>query len=392
MRLLHISSYGDRVPCGIADYTQDLIQSLNGADIIQEVFILPVSSYTNEKIFDRLYLEMIEKSKAFDVVHIQHQFGFFRSGKTYIQTLIDFFKLLRDLKSKKVFVTFHTEPLFYRNSIKRKNTKFKRFLYRLKLRYQWKVLLALCKKMAEKEKDKYHFIAHNGLTENSLSSLGFPRECIHNIFLPVKIIKNKETSDYFKKILKKFKKENDILIGIMGFLEVHKGILELLEALSNLPKNYKLVLCGGQRLGHESEFLESVRKKICNTPLLKDRVLITGYIEEVHVHYCLDFIDIFAYPYHNFFASSSAAIGFACQAQKPIIASRIKCFEEIANAYKCFVLVNSHTTYELAAAIERVMDDKQKANELVNNVQKFVAENHWEVAGEKFSKYYQGIH
>lgn len=392
MKLLHVSSYGDINPCGIADYTQDLINSLNDKDLIQETFVLPISTLSHDKkSFKKIYSQIIEKSKSFDIVHIQHQFGFFLERKNYIQTLIDFFNLLRNIKSKKVFVTFHTEPLFYKDKSKKKRSKLKKIFYKLKEKYLWKKLLRICKQMMQKEKIKYNFISHNQLIKNSLLSLGFHNENIHHLFLPVKMIKNKEEASCFYDNLKKFKNENSILIGIIGFLEEHKGILELIEALKVLPRNYKLVLCGGQRLSYDSSFLERIRAKIHNTKLLKNRVFITGFVNEAHFHYCFEMIDIFVYPYHGFFASSSAAIGFACQARKPIITSKVKCFEEISNVYKCFELVNCHTVYELANMIQKVAEDENRSNELVNNVQKFLTENQWETAGQKFMNYYQSI-
>ncbi|PWU06164.1 MAG: hypothetical protein C5B43_02240 [Verrucomicrobia bacterium] len=393
MKILHVSTYGDVVPCGIADYTRDLMESLEGKGIIQDNFVLKVSTFTHaKKEYEKLYAEIIEKSKEFDIVHIQHQFGFFRTGKHYIDTLMGFFKFLEKLKAKKVFVTFHTEPLFYKNFVKVKKTKFKRFIYRLRLNYQWKKLLSLCKEMEEKGNGKFNFVAHNELVTKSLLTLGFSLKCIHQVFLPVKIIQNRaiETS-YFQEKIKNFKKENEVLVGIIGFLEAHKGIGELIEAVRVLPRNYKLVLCGGQRIAGDSQFLETVRKQIYTNVFLKNRVLITGYVPEGELHYCFDLIDIFAFPYHGFFASSSAAIGLACQAQKPIITSRIKCFEEITKVYNCFEMVSAHTSYELADAIQRISSNKEKAKELVSNIRKFVDENHWEVSSQKFMSFYQKV-
>lgn len=389
MKLLHVSSYGDVNRCGIADYTQNLFESLNNYSIEQEFYVLPVSTYTGDKkIFKKIYAEIIEKSKNFDIVHIQHEFGFFRRKSNYFGTLIDFFKFLQNIKSKKVVVTFHTDPLYFNNHIKQKKSKIKNFFYKLKLKYRKNKLLQFCQKMMKNESNRYHFIAHNKLIENSMLSLGFCSESICKISMPIKIIKTKSESLYLDEKLKELKEEKDILIGIIGFIEVYKGILELLDVLEILPENYKLVLCGGQRLGH-SQFIETVRARIHNNNSLKERVLITGYLDEGHLHYCFDKVDLFIYPYHDFFASSSAAIGFALQAKKPIITSRVKCFEEIAQVSKCLELVNCQNKYELSAAIQRIIEDRDKNKELVCNIQKFVEENHWDRAGQVFLESYQ---
>lgn len=389
MKILHVSSYGDIETCGIADYTRDLIGSLQNEEISQKVFTLPVSSYKekDEKALNEIYGEIIKESEGFDIVHIQHEFSFFVIKKNYNLTLIAFFKFLRGLKSKKVFVTFHTDPLFYKSHPRKERSGLRKLVYKLKSKYQWKVLRYLCKKMGN-EKGKYNCIVHNRLIKNSLLKLGFPKESLHITFLPVKIIKTKTYFPYLHETVSKLKKENDVLIGIVGFIDSYKGIMELLEALKLLPSNYKLILCGGQHSGGTSKFLNILLKKIHKTEQLLDRVLITGYLEEEHLHHCFNLIDIFAYPYHAGFTSSSAAIGLACQSGKPIITSKVETFKEIAKVYQCFELINCRNVCELMQAIKRINEDKGRSSNLVVNTKRFVTENSWEAAAHKFLNYY----
>ena len=83
MRVLHLSTWNR--PCGIATYCGNLVRSLDSLGIRNDVYPLEPHlwrTYTTGDIAD-LQADITEQARRYDVVHIQHEHGFFGHAISY---------------------------------------------------------------------------------------------------------------------------------------------------------------------------------------------------------------------------------------------------------------------------------------------------------------------
>jgi hypothetical protein len=111
LSVLHVTTWG--VMCGIADYAEAIVSSLSGLrGVTNEVFKIDPSvlrALDDEAVVAH-YKGVLEKALLVDVVHIQHEFSFFRGLGSEIVGIYCFKGLLESLLAmgKQVVVTFHS--------------------------------------------------------------------------------------------------------------------------------------------------------------------------------------------------------------------------------------------------------------------------------------------
>ncbi|NBX26555.1 MAG: hypothetical protein EBQ99_11020, partial [Planctomycetes bacterium] len=112
-RVLHISTWG--VPCGIATYAGNLVAALERLGVAGDVFPLDPHAWQHYLPGDveRLRGHIVERARAFDVVHVQHEHGLFGLAKGARGSARNYGRILGDLLAagKPVVTTFHTAPL-----------------------------------------------------------------------------------------------------------------------------------------------------------------------------------------------------------------------------------------------------------------------------------------
>ncbi|MEL6322157.1 MAG: hypothetical protein AAFQ57_16150, partial [Cyanobacteria bacterium J06626_14] len=111
MRVLHLSTWKEM--CGIAGYASDLVQELDALGIENEVF--PINrrdmQYMSLEEINRHFDAFCDKAEGFEIVHIQHEHGFFCGPHPFRNSVFIFGKILERLRKsrvKHIIVTFHT--------------------------------------------------------------------------------------------------------------------------------------------------------------------------------------------------------------------------------------------------------------------------------------------
>jgi glycosyltransferase involved in cell wall biosynthesis len=395
MKVLFLSTIGDS--CGIATYTTNLIKGF-AKDVTCTQFPLPnrneLASYCTDQV-DTLFTDFINMCDDFDVIHIQHEHGLFYGVGDESDAVCQFGKIIQSLvkKQKKVFVTFHSEPVFFRtwlDVIKRRDG----FLPTLMMRTLSKIWKKKVSRWFTKKYPNVTAIVHNIKSKGEFIKSGFD---VAN----VKVISHGVIS---RKIpFKEIRPKQDIInLTIFGFLSAYKGYHAAIRALQLLPENYRLICMGGRHpnsSGSEYDdilFFAADRDRETNEHklplnLVYDRITITGFVDEEDADIWHKKTDICLAPYDDRTLSGSGALTWSLTSGRPVIACNIPAFQAINNEYNCMQITAVQAHHELAWAIKKVVNDVKSQRVLTHNANKYCIDNSWEVIAKQHMNLYESV-
>lgn len=394
MKILHLSTWKER--CGIATYAEQLVDSLNQLGISNEVY--PVDrmklSYSSLKEIKDHYRTFCESAKAFDLIHIQHEHGFFHGSYPFNVSIKIFSLILANLKKTKkpVFVTFHTEPA-YLSLESENNVEVSTGPTGTELRVvnpqnaglKSKIALRAKKYVAQsqwqmsiskffQEGSQFRAIVHSKKSRLQLIKSGFAESSIHIIPLAFPERKRDFGTQDVQLVKKKLGfAEKSTVLSIFGFVSRYKGYEVAIQSLRHLPDNVVLAIIGGphpEAAGSEKaldDVFKSIELASIEDPTIAERVIITGYVDTDKLNEFHLATDICLAPYLPSSISASAALAWALTSGKPVIASNIPAFKELNQAANCLVLFQPTAHRELAWHIERLTQNAHIQEELVNN-------------------------
>ncbi len=132
------------------------------------------------------------------------------------------------------------------------------------------------------------------------------------------------------------KKSEKFVISSYGFFLPHKGLIELIDAISILVKSgedVSLQLVNAQYPITDSELLINEAKKRVDMHRLNDRVhFYIDYLPEKDSLLILAQSDLIVFPYQNTGESASAAVRFGIATGIPVAVTPIPIFEDVADA------------------------------------------------------------
>jgi glycosyltransferase involved in cell wall biosynthesis len=342
IKVLHYSTHNE--DCGIGKYNEQFIAAMKvtSNDIVYNEYF-PYSPNTTKFMthdeFSKVLAEFKEQLSSFDILHIQHELSFYKHDE--LDRVVDAARSLH----KPVIMTIHTAP----------DAQYK---YPKRLGYSAHSFASYIREIrAAREFTRIHIVpirkadlilVHNTATEDNLIKHGVGAEKIRIITLPVPNISFDDKSTEIKKALKH--KDGDVILASVGFISATKGVKAAVRSLKYLPDNYKLALVGGiHPSGGGEEYLDEVSDLIIKLGL-KDRVYITGYVDEdKRLNSLIQECDVCIYPYDNKYYKyvSSAALNNALANDKPAITYPTRPFIEI-NKDETIAICKSANYYELA--------------------------------------------
>jgi len=352
IKVLNLSTHDE--DCGIGKYQEDFVRLLKDDTSVESVFYA-----TSPNIIRTLYGGALEDElhkfrnelKAYDVLHIQHEFGFFHDDGEGLGEFVDIAKELH----KKIVITIHTAPSLVYHPVIRGGGSVRAVAGYYKRLYKNKQIL---KKRLKPFLGADKIITLNPHTTRELIELvGVSPDVIHQTMIPVEL---NHVPDGDKGILRQTMdaKSEDIILATVGFLSDKKGTDAAIKSLSFLPKNYKLAILGGI---NPVSGRPEVYDRICDLVVelgLQDRVYISGYISDDRVHdQLVSGADIALYPYDPDYyrLASSAAVNTAINNQVPVISYPAESFKEINRRIQGAITVTaSPNYYELVRAVKAI--------------------------------------
>lgn len=396
MKVVQVSTW--KVPCGIAGYTEKL--TANMLDYGIQCDVIPIErdllKYMAKSEINQYFKSIVARLSTYDIIHIQHEFGFFAGAydlDTSISIFSDFLSKLLKLQ-KLVFVTFHSEPSFFEES---SQGSVVRIAKKKLSESKWKLLVS----RLFNSKSNLNAIVHTKNSRRIFIDSGFKPNKIHILKQGISSIPILDVSQDQKTNIKKELgfPANAIILSMFGFISHYKGYITALRALQNLPKEYQLIIIGMPHPYGNDKTLDNIIKIINSSqsnPMrsdnLDERVKLTGYLELEELNKYYGVTDFCLAPYEpETQLSSSAAITWALASGKPVVASRIRAFTEINEEASCFHLFTPGSARELAYQIQSLSTNQDLQNKLVSNALGYCKENLWIKAVEAHIQLYQSF-
>lgn len=365
MKILNFSSHYE--DCGIAKYQENYVNELQSLEGVESVFFKYSPYQTremNEGEFDTVINLLRKDIQAYDVFHIQHEFGFYRGSQ--LARLVDTAKEA----DVKVVVTYHTSPDLI--IIKKPLTGLgPRSIVKYLKSYRHNRILSDMHIAPLVRSDAV--IAHNEYTAGQLKAYGVPEESIVLIPHPTyPITKPKKTTLIAESL---DKKDGDVILSTVGYIHRFKGVTKAIKALSYLPNNYKLAVLGGVKSDSNDQKLYDEIADLVLKRGVSDRVFISGVVDsDDDLNSYIRETDISLYPYDSKYYKgvASGGLNLAIANERPIIAYPVETFKETNTEIGQLVFTRSDSYYELAREIKNIDTEEQ-----TKRIRKYAEVNSW---------------
>jgi len=395
-------------PCGIAGYTADLKRALDTRTQLRtEVIRLPKAEiqFATETRIREILKALAEQASA--VAHIQHEFSFF--GQTYASSCVNFSFFLKNLKSKKIVITFHSLPIKNDSTVEKirlaVRRRFGALFNKTKEQRAWNLVVRTINSL------KVICIVHDDRSALQLVNSGISESLIKVVPLGVNEMLTPSLSREEAKSLLGYKPD-DVLVGLFGFVAAYKGPDIACDAIAALPPNFKLAIVGGRHPENQSDGAmsliaskifgnfgrENARKRRQSAALGIDatksesiasgKVRLTGYLPRADIDIYRTACDIFVAPYREVNLSSSAAITWALSSRRPLIASGVDAFLDIARKYNCMMVIGQEQPSELAWAILKLNSDKALQEDLLREAERYCTDRSWNSVAARYAELY----
>ena len=169
---------------------------------------------------------------------------------------------------------------------------------------------------------------------------------------------------------------NAIIIGMFGFVGRYKGHDIALNVLASLPKNYKLLIVGGQHPEDRSEYFNYLLEQIEELGVV-DRVQITGWVSQEEAEAFLGRTKICIAPYREVGLSGSGALTWLLKSNRWIVVSKIDAFLPLLRTMPGIASTAEGSTNALKWAIETLAAKEFESSPVKKQIEDYVNSNSW---------------
>jgi glycosyltransferase involved in cell wall biosynthesis len=355
--------------CGIADYAQALTAALAPHAEIATVPLLP------GRLSPAATVAAGRRLSRNDVAHLQHTYSFFGvDALTYTVAIRLLFASIR----KPAVLTAHTVrvqgPPRYAGGLGSR-------LANAVGAPDWHDV--------ETFKRPQAVIVHAALHAERLAARGVSRDRIHIIppGIPARTAVDPADVAAFQRRFALPAQAQ--IIGVFGFLESGKRILDLMEAVAGMPKQVLLLVAGGPRLpSHENAVgeLGSAADRLG----MGDRLRITGYLEADTVPVALEAMDVVSVPYGTD-QSVSYSLHRALGQFRPVVAFDLPTFRETQERGGCLRLIPGDNPALLREALASLLEDPSMRSMLSAAAQAYAERASWAAAASRTIQVYHAV-
>lgn len=366
MSVASVSTFNSR--CGIAEYTASLFESMDGRavpylladdnvvpiDPDLEVLVDRVWTHDRRQTTDRL-LAALSRSDA-DLVHIQHNFGFF--------TVAELGRIIRqEVPKRPTVATFHrTAPLAVGDGFEALGD------------------------IAEALRSLDAIIVHQETDRKRLDAIGVSGNVeVIPIGTEQHVEVEVEAARHRLRI-----PTTSFVIGVFGFLLPHKGMLTLLRSVAILRDHgidaRVIATCALHPDPSSPVHRDEVLGEIDRLGLQAVVNLDTDFLEINEIHRRLGAADVIVMPYDQTNESASAALRTVLPLGRALVASAITIFEDIENVVPTVPSPVDPTA--LAALLEDLWADPAGRDDVAARVRAHAEATSWSRAGARTLEIY----
>lgn len=199
-----------------------------------------------------------------------------------------------------------------------------------------------------------------------------------SLFPRIEPLKTDYTPDEIKKYRNRFNlNDSDFVIGFLGRVVYEKGIEYLLEAvplLENRIKNFKLLIGGDYQTVRGGSVYNQLKQKI---ELLKNRIVVTGFIPESEKSLFFNSLDIFVLPSIDPLEAFGIVQVEAMSCGVPVVATSLYGVREIVTNTKFGYLAKPKSAEDIADKIFLTYQNKAKLDQYKNEYLKYYSDRIW---------------
>ncbi|MCD6503073.1 MAG: hypothetical protein DRN30_00005 [Thermoplasmata archaeon] len=383
MKVAYITTYPP-TPCGIAEYTSYLIESLRNVCGGSEIYVFSDKDFKNtdqyigrfgEVIipsfqrgvskYDHL-IKLIKENGPFNVVHIQHEYGIFPSSAKFI-------KLIENLKkyADSVLVTLHT-------------VYHKSYEYQERVKHQIELLKAVDA-----------VVVHSSLQEfELLVQIEDPRK-LYRIPHGTKIneyIGKITRDDVVQELNLSGVNDEDFLITSPGFLRIDKGLDVLVRAIEIVNQRYdvRLIISGIEQGKYSEKIFEFIK---VDGRIPKYLTFIHKFLSKEELEKLLAIVDLIVMPYRSRPGkfSVSGILHLALGSMKPIIGTRTDRLVELYEIAPDLVIRVPDDPKEIAKKIIDFMENRKEYEVYVDILKEYALATSWEKTAIKHVNVYKEV-
>ncbi|MBB6693251.1 glycosyltransferase [Cohnella xylanilytica] len=297
--VLHITENYPPFHCGVGDYVSKLITYERKSGIRSYVGMINGQA-DNTTVFavdtkaKRKYLKDLIKKINPDVLHFHIAYSphkIIKNGLSY-----DLLPYYSKSNNRKIILTYHQYPNWTigLKALKRKDISLVNII---RIPIDW--CAGLLYKAFHK---KIHSVVVVDDTYSKLMSRRV-REKIEKIDIPSNINKREVSNKEIENFKSKFKMNSGKWIGFFGFLFKEKGFEDLIEVVKKT--NYNLLYVG--EIVPDNVYRKRILERIENENL-KERITVTGYLEEEEVPVAIRSCGAFVLPFISGYSTKNGSL------------------------------------------------------------------------------------
>ena len=391
MRVCFISTYFPQ-SCGIASYTHCLAEAMRSSDPSLQVTLLaeglsqeqPNSLFRVAGVFSRegdypAQVMKHVKTLAPDILHIEHEYGIFGLDNRFFWLLVQ----LRDLGVRTVVTlhTVHTRLSFHAGCTR---PHMRRLLRKVDIeKYQHRIGELVDLVIVHQENSIRQVLLRQGLSPRRVVTVPHGTRVL-------------EAIDAHKaKAALGVETDTPLILAFGDPFKLSKNLLVLIEAFRRVKARIpsaKLWLGGYVRFPMPQALAYKTRcLRLIEAHGLGDSVIFTDtMVPEEQVPCVLAAADVGCFIYDEDTHSSSGALHLAMGLGKPVVASRIAKFQELAEVSD-EVLVNPRSTGELYRLLTRLLLDEPFRLYIEQRVRSYAQRTAWSSVARQHTAIYDRL-
>jgi glycosyltransferase involved in cell wall biosynthesis len=360
MNIAMLTSVGER--CGIAAYTRALVEGLRTLPDTT-VEIVPISEGKQPREHYVAQAESLNAS-GIDVVHIQHEHSFWGGIMPGKSAYWD----LRYLIKKPVVLTAHT-------------TYSLAELLRVKSErrpHKWLAKQLLLRNTAYRDSiESAPFvtamtIVHTAAARRELVARGANPDNVQ--IVPAGVPPAAVAPTGGAAFRDRFGLQGRRVVTIFGYIAPNKGYELALEILPRLPDDVALVIAGGARTAGEEPYADQLRARITASGLA-ERAIVTGFLSDADVAEAMEASDLVLAPHT--WATGSYSVTLPLTHGRPVLASDVDCFREIAGRMDCIELFTAGSADDFERKLGLLLEDRTRRKALAATARAYAERFAW---------------
>lgn len=178
----------------------------------------------------------------------------------------------------------------------------------------------------------------------------------------------------------------DNVVLFVGTITPRKGVVDLVEAVANVPDDAQFVLIGNTDL--EPGYVDDVRETIASEGV-EDRIILIGFIPEEHLLAFYSLADVFVLPSYE--EGSSIAVTEAMAAGLPVVGSKIDGIKQQVDHGVHGLLTPPGDTRTLAKNLSCLIGNEERRVSMERSIKERADKLAWEHITEQVLDVYREV-